>query len=100
ENVTFTVTIDQLDPAGPAKGAALDAEVYLDALTPAPNTNPKTTETSPGVYKLGPIKFNKPGRWTVRFHMYEECSDEPADSPHGHVAFYIDVPAADAGAGG
>jgi len=36
--------------------------------------------------------FDKSGRWVVRFHFFESCSDVPDDSPHGHVAFYIDVP--------
>jgi len=30
--------------------------------------------------------------WTVRFHLFEECSDAPADSPHGHGAFFFTVP--------
>jgi hypothetical protein len=64
DNVTFTITLTGLDPAGPAKDADLDAEVFLDELTPAPNTSPTSSETSPGVYKFGPVKFDKPGRWT------------------------------------
>jgi hypothetical protein len=36
--------------------------------------------------------FDQSGRWVVRFHYFETCSDVPEDSPHGHVAFYIDVP--------
>jgi hypothetical protein len=91
-DVTFTVTVAGLDPAGPAVGADIYAEVYLSPIHPAPNSDTKTTETSPGVYDVGPIVFNASGLWTVRFHMYETCSDDPADSPHGHAAFYIDVP--------
>jgi hypothetical protein len=90
--VTFTVTVEGLDPAGPALGANLYAEVYLPPIHPAPNSNTKTTEKGAGVYDVGPIVFDVPGLWTVRFHMYEECSDAPEDSPHGHIAFYIDVP--------
>lgn len=33
-----------------------------------------------------------PGRWMVRSHLYETCSDEPEDSPHGHAAFFVTVP--------
>jgi hypothetical protein len=98
DSVTFTVTIAGLDPTGPAKDADLQAEVFLDGLHPAPNTNTTTTETSDGVYKIGPIKFDAPGRWTVRFHLYDRCA-ETSDTPHGHVAFYIDVPSPDAGTG-
>jgi hypothetical protein len=28
----------------------------------------------------------------VRFHLHENCSDVPEDSPHGHAAFYVSVP--------
>ena len=93
EDVTFTVTVEGLDPAGPATGANLYAEVYLTDIHPAPSSG-TTTETPPGsgIYKVGPIVFDASGTWTVRFHMYEMCSDDPADSPHGHAAFYIDVP--------
>jgi hypothetical protein len=93
-DVTFTVTVAGLDPAGPATGADLYAEVFLSPIHPAPNSGTKTTETpaGSGVYTVGPIVFDAPGLWTVRFHMYEMCSDAPADSPHGHAAFYIDVP--------
>jgi hypothetical protein len=48
-------------------------------------------EISPGTYRVGPILFDKPGRWVVRFHFFETCFDAP-DSPHGHAAFYIQVP--------
>src|SRR6266540_1855172 len=44
-----------------------------------------------GKYAVGPITFDTAGRWTVRFHMYDECADAP-DSPHSHVAFYVEVP--------
>jgi hypothetical protein len=93
-DVTFTVTVEGLDPAGPATGAGTFAEVYLNPIHPAPNSDQKTTETpaGSGVYKVGPIVFDASGIWTVRFHMYETCSDAPADSPHGHAAFYIEVP--------
>jgi hypothetical protein len=46
----------------------------------------------PGTYSVGPVRFDQAGRWFVRFHFYETCSDAPEDSPHGHVAFWVDVP--------
>jgi hypothetical protein len=93
-NVTFTVTVEQLDPAGPATGAAVFAEVFLNPIHTQANSDTKTTETPPGsgVYNVGPIVFDASGIWTVRFHMYEMCSDQPPDSPHGHAAFYVEVP--------
>jgi hypothetical protein len=91
QNVSFTVTVSTLASPAPAKGAAVRAEVYLDETHPAPNTDQKAVETSPGVYTVGPIEFDASGRWTVRFHFYEDC-DDGEESPHGHAAFYIDVP--------
>jgi hypothetical protein len=52
----------------------------------------EATEAAGGKYTVGPIKFDAPGNWTVRFHFYEECSDVPEDSPHGHAAFFVHVP--------
>jgi hypothetical protein len=93
EDVTFAVTVTALDPVAAAEGADVEAEVFLNDTHPAPNTNATTTEdtTGSGIYKIGPIRFDAPGRWTVRFHMYDRCADAP-DSPHGHAAFFIDVP--------
>jgi hypothetical protein len=92
-NVTFTVNVQGLDPAGPATGAAIYAEIFLTDTHPSPS-NPTATESPPGsgTYTYGPVVFDQSGRWTIRFHFYESCSDAPADSPHGHAAFYIDVP--------
>ena len=33
-----------------------------------------------------------PGKWTVRFHFNEICCDVNSDSPHGHAAFFVNVP--------
>jgi len=92
-SVTFTVTVEQLDPAGPATGADVSPEVFLTPTHPS-LSRPTTTETpaGSGVYKIGPVVFNASGLWTVRFHMYEVCSDSNEDSPHGHAAFYVQVP--------
>ena len=92
QNVTFTVTATTLADGQPATGANIDAEVFLNDTHPAPNSGQATNEKSGGVYDVGPIKFDAAGRWTVRFHLHEDCQDSTEDSPHGHVAFYIDVP--------
>src|SRR5437867_328431 len=68
------------------------AEVYLSDVHPAPNTRQKPVEESPGTYTVGPIRFDAPGQWTVRFHFFEECADVLEESPHGHVAFLAQVP--------
>ena len=91
-DVTFTLTVTQLVDGSPLTGADPLAEVYLNDTHPAPVTNQTATETSPGVYDIGPIQFDAPGQWTVRFHVYENCLDLLEVSPHGHDAFYVDVP--------
>lgn len=92
KNVTFTVEATRRVDDQPLTGAYPRAEVYLDTTHPAPNSPQKPKEIAAGKYTVGPILFDKPGRWTVRFHFYEDCVDLTEDSPHGHVAFYVDVP--------
>jgi hypothetical protein len=65
--------------------------VFLDPTHPANVSGVTTTESAPGVYTLGQLMFPSAGKWTVRFHFFENCTDLPA-SPHGHAAFYIEVP--------
>jgi hypothetical protein len=91
-DVNFNVVATQKATGAAATGANLDAEVFLNDTHPAPNTTQHVTESPPGTYNLGPVRFDATGRWTVRFHLHEECSDEAEDSPHGHIAFFIDVP--------
>jgi hypothetical protein len=92
-DVTFTVTIASLSPAAPATGAQPYEEITLNGSHVSPS-DPKAVETpaGSGIYKIGPVKFDRAGQWIVRFHMFGDCSDAPADSPHAHVAFRIDVP--------
>lgn len=90
--MTFTLDVATLADGKAAAGAAPDAEVFLTATHPAPNSGQKAVETSAGHYSIGPIRFDASGRWTVRFHLYGECEDALETSPHGHVAFYVDVP--------
>jgi hypothetical protein len=97
--VTFTVTLTNLTDMTPVSGAGMRAEVYLNDTHPA--APPKqATEAAGGKYTLGPVTFDAPGNWTVRFHFFEDCDDAPEDSPHGHAAFLVHVPdpkATDAG---
>ena len=92
QNVTFAVTATTKTDGQPATGADILAEVFLNDTLPAPNSGLAPTEKSGGVYDIGPIVFDAQGRWTVRFHLHEDCQDATDDSPHGHAAFYIDVP--------
>ncbi len=92
EDVAFDVVATEKAGGAPAAGANIDIEAFLNATHPAPNSGVHTTENPPGTYRISPVRFDAPGRWTVRFHLHEDCADEAPDSPHGHVAFYIDVP--------
>ena len=104
--VIFTVTVTHKDDGTPLKGAGTQAEVftttpgdwdagdYCDTLSKHVDDNNlfnAMTEGPPGTY-VGPVYFDQPGQWTVRFHFFEVCLDGLADSPHGHAAFHITVP--------
>ena len=88
----FTVTALRLADMTPATCAGVRPDIELSISHGAPAPRNPSTEIAPGVYQVGPIKFDAAGLWTVRFHFFEECSDAPDDSPHGHAAFYVKVP--------
>ena len=90
--VTFTAVVTSLATGQPVTGAAVEPEVFLSETHPAPNSGSSTTESPPGTYTVGPIVFDASGRWTLRYHLFESCTDAAEDSPHGHGAFFIDVP--------
>jgi hypothetical protein len=93
----FTVTALRLADMKPATCAGIIPDVSLDptdggfSIHPLPGT-PPSPEIAPGVYRVGPLPFDKSGTWTVRFHLFEECGDSREDSPHGHAAFFVNVP--------
>jgi hypothetical protein len=92
QNVYFTVTVAYRSDHTPVTGANAQPDVALNCTHIIPNHPAETSpEISPGVYRVGPIVFDLPGRWVFRFHFFETCNDSP-DSPHGHAAFYLDVP--------
>ncbi len=89
---TFTVTLkSNTGTKMNVPGAKAYVEAFLSETHPAGGTT-DGTETSPGVYNIGPVIFDQPGKWTVRFHFFGDCSDVPEDSPHAHAAFFINVP--------
>jgi len=92
QNANFNLVATLKTDGGPATGAKLDIEAFLNDTHPAPNSGQHTVEGPPGTYNIGPVKFDAPGQWTVRFHLHEDCADQAPDSPHGHVAFFIHVP--------
>ena len=93
EDDSFTVAITTKSDGKAATGAPIRVEAFLTDTHPAPNTAQLSKETStPGTYTVGPIRFDASGKWTVRFHFHEECVDSLEDSPHGHAAFFVNVP--------
>jgi len=102
QDVTFTVRAADLSTGDPLQSLPGEqdlplsrVEVYQPCeptrLGPAQNFKAEFSKISTGVYEGGPIRFDQPGRWVVRFHFFEQCNDGER-SPHGHVAFFVDVP--------
>jgi len=92
ENATFVVKAISRADGSAVTGANARAEIYLSSTHPAPNVGTSTVESPPGTYTISPVQFDAAGRWTTRFHFFESCADDTEESPHGHAAFYIDVP--------
>jgi hypothetical protein len=96
----FVVKAGLLATSGaPLTGACTFAEVCLSDTHPGPAADyrpptgsQRVVEGPPGTYTIGPVVFDAPGKWTVRFHFNEQCCDVADDSPHGHAAFFVDVP--------
>ena len=89
-DVTFTVTLTNKKDGAPVTGAPVDIEAFLDETHPSLNTEQTSKETTPGTYSVGPVRFDVSGKWTVRFHIHDECNDSES-SPHGHGAFFTQV---------
>jgi hypothetical protein len=92
--VTFTLSLTRLIDNAPGTGTVpSNPEIFMESDGHvSPGNDITATESSPGTYEIGPVIFDAPGRWVVRFHYFDNCSELQADSPHSHVAFYIDVP--------
>ncbi|HVR61373.1 MAG TPA: hypothetical protein VMU50_05705 [Polyangia bacterium] len=89
--VTFQVNVVRRMDGQPATGANIQVEALLGTTHPTPTRDIPNQESPGGNYKVGPFVLDQSGQWTVRFHFYEECNDS-ADSPHGHAAFFVNVP--------
>lgn len=95
----FVVEATYLATNAPATNASASAELCLSDTHPAPAVDGRppsgkqqVVEGPPGTYTIGPVQFDAPGDWTVRFHFSEFCCDVADDSPHGHAAFHVTVP--------
>jgi hypothetical protein len=91
-DATFTVTLTSKVDGKPVTGAKPYVQVYLSNTHPAPEADTKSTEDPAGTYKIGPVRFDASGKWTVRYHFFDECTDIDEATPHSHVAFFVDVP--------
>lgn len=91
QDVTFHVHLTALDGGAAETGAKPYIEAFLDDTHPAPNSGATFTDKGGGDYDIGPMRFDAAGRWTVRFHFFSDCADSE-ESPHGHAAFFVDVP--------
>jgi hypothetical protein len=99
-DVTMTVTITQIADGAPAAG--IPSGLFVESFQPKsptqacdvarshPGQNAFLQEKAPGVYE-GIVPFDAPGLWTLRFHIRDECDTLSPESPHGHVAYRVDV---------
>jgi len=97
DGVYLIVTAHYLTRDGtPLTGACTQAELCLNNDHVGPEADvvgsEPVVEGPPGTYTIGPVVFDEAGTWTVRFHFNEICCDILADSPHGHAAFFVDIP--------
>ena len=101
EGVYFVVHVTQLANGLPLTNSDPLLELCLndlhmspasDAPPPAGKQVAREDPANPGTYTVGPVEVDVAGKWTVRFHFYETCYDTLDDSPHGHAAFFMDVP--------
>jgi YtkA-like len=92
EDFVVTTVVKSRVDGKPVTGADVRIQAFLSDVHPAPATLPTVTETAPGVYRVDPIRFDRSGRWTMRFHFFDTCSEIQPDSPHAHAAFFVDVP--------
>jgi hypothetical protein len=93
QSIYFTVTVKNRTDQSAVAGANVQPDVVQNCNHPIPNQwAMNSPETSPGTYKVGPIVFDKAGKWVVRFHIHGDCDDTVPTSPHGHAAFWVTVP--------
>jgi hypothetical protein len=91
--VTFDVRVQRLLDRAAATGAKLRIDASVGGGSHWASTdNVASSEPIAGRYEVGPMTFDQPGTWTVRFHLYERCWDAPDDSPRSGIAFFVSVP--------
>jgi hypothetical protein len=94
QDVNFTLNATNLGDGSPVKDndPTPAVDVFLTAMHLAPKTDVKSMMTSPGTFKVGPVRFDQCGEWTARFHFFNHCGNDFTDSPYASIAFYVNVP--------
>ncbi len=93
--VYFTVLATRRADDSPLTAASPVPDVVLDcgkAVIDQRLVRSPSPEVAPGTYVVGPVVFPESGRWVFRLHFDEQCLDVEDDSPHGHAAFWVNVP--------
>jgi hypothetical protein len=91
--VFFTAKVTRKSDGKPASWGAMDAlEVLTEDMSHPVDVKDPPVQGPLGTAKFGPVKLDRRGKWIVRFHIHEECTDNDEASQHGHVAFFINVP--------
>jgi hypothetical protein len=100
KDVYFQVSASALTDNTAVSGAAPKIDAFLTDVHSMLPSDQSATESTPGTYVIGPIKFDAPGNWTVRFNFHPECDNGTPDSPRGFAAFYVAVTEAPSAATG
>jgi hypothetical protein len=79
------VTLTDIGTTTPATGADPQLDATLGTY-PLANASATSRETN-GVYTVGPVHFDRSGRWIATLHFYD-----PLPAKHTHVSYYVDVP--------
>jgi hypothetical protein len=91
QDIYFTVKLTNKSDGSVVKGATPEPDITLNDSHPGLTEKSKSVESPDGTYKIGPVKLDASGKWTVRFHFFDTCTDSET-SPHGHAAFFVTVP--------
>lgn len=89
--LSLAVQLSSLQSGNLIAGANPYVLVFEGLTHLAPPSGTKMTETTPGVYEIGPIVFDIPGPWTITIHFFGTCV-ETNGSPHTHVSLLVNVP--------
>jgi len=90
-DVEFPLTATSRDDAAFVGGAQPVVEVTPPTGTPLPTSGQQWSEDPGGFYRVGPVRFDEPGRWRVTVRLFPQCSTLGA-SPRAQATFWLDVP--------